>query len=113
MRKNIEKGLTCGAKGRGLKEGIDGMVGPFGMSNVRPESGLFLGSEFFAHPSPEKGLYQVFVIYYGAGSSVSELTVAQIAIIANENTPHEKRQVFYAPLRRAGDLILVSSFVYP
>lgn len=71
------------------------------------------GPEIFAHPAPEKGLYQVYVNYYGAGYGVSELTIAQIAIISNENTPHEKRQVFHVPLRRAGDLELVSSFVYP
>lgn len=71
------------------------------------------GPEIFSHPAPEKGLYLVYVNYYGAGYGVSELTVAQIAIITNENTPDEKRQVFQVPMRRAGDLTLVSSFVYP
>jgi uncharacterized protein YfaP (DUF2135 family) len=71
------------------------------------------GPEIFSHPAPEKGLYQVYVNYYGAGYGVKELTIAQVAIISNENTPHEKRQVFQVPLRRAGDLALVSTFVYP
>lgn len=71
------------------------------------------GPEIFAHPAPEKGLYLVYVNYYGSGYGVSDLTVAQVTIISNENTPHEKRQVFQVPLRRAGDLTLVSSFVYP
>lgn len=71
------------------------------------------GPEIFSHPAPEKGLYQVYVNYYGSGYGVEDLTVAQVAIISNENTPHEKRQVFQVPMRRAGDLTLVSSFVYP
>lgn len=71
------------------------------------------GPEIFAHPVPEKGLYQVYVNYYGSGSSVSDLTIAQVAVISNENTPHEKRQLFQVPMRRAGDLTLINSFVYP
>jgi uncharacterized protein YfaP (DUF2135 family) len=71
------------------------------------------GPEIFASPAPEKGLYLVYVNYYGAGYGVNDLTIAQVAIISNENTPHEKRQVFQVPMRRAGDLTLVSSFVYP
>lgn len=71
------------------------------------------GPEIFAHPAPEKGPYLVYVNYYGSGYGVEDLTIAQVAIISNENTPHEKRQVFQVPLRRAGDLTLVSSFVYP
>lgn len=71
------------------------------------------GPEIFSHPAPEKGLYLVYVNYYGAGSNVNDLTVAQVSVICNENTPNEKRQVFQVPMRRAGDLTLVSSFVYP
>ena len=71
------------------------------------------GPEIFSHPAPEKGLYLVYVNYYGAGYGVSDLTIAQVAIISNENTAHEKRHVMQVPLRRAGDLTLVSSFVYP
>ncbi len=71
------------------------------------------GPEIFSHPAPEKGTYLVYVNYYGSGYGVSDLTIAQVAIISNENTPHEKRQVYQVPMRRAGDLTLVSSFVYP
>lgn len=71
------------------------------------------GPEIFSHPAPEKGPYQVYVNYYGGGADVSALTIAQIAVISNENTPHERRQVFQVPLRRTGDIELVSSFVYP
>lgn len=71
------------------------------------------GPEIFAHPAPEKGLYLVYVNYYGAGYGVKDMTTAQVAIISNENSIHEKRQIFQVPMRRAGDLTLVSSFVYP
>jgi uncharacterized protein YfaP (DUF2135 family) len=71
------------------------------------------GPEIFSDPAPEQGLYLVYVNYYGSGYGNSDLTVAQITIITNENTPDEKRQVFHVPMRRAGDLTLVSSFVYP
>jgi uncharacterized protein YfaP (DUF2135 family) len=71
------------------------------------------GPEIFSSPAPEKGLYLVYVNYYGSGYAVSDLTIAQVAIISNENTPDEKRQIFQVPMRRAGDLTLVNSFVYP
>jgi uncharacterized protein YfaP (DUF2135 family) len=71
------------------------------------------GPEIFSSPAPEKGLYMVYVNYYGSGYGVSDLTIAQVAIISNENTPDEKRQIFQVPMRRAGDLTLVNSFVYP
>jgi uncharacterized protein YfaP (DUF2135 family) len=71
------------------------------------------GPEIFSDPAPENGLYLVYVNYYGSGGDAGDLTVAQVTIITNENTPDEKRQVFHVPMRRAGDLTLVSSFVYP
>lgn len=71
------------------------------------------GPEIFSDAAPVKGLYFVYVNYYGAGYGVSDLTTAQVSIISNENSPSEKRQVFQIPMRRAGDLTLVSSFVYP
>ncbi len=71
------------------------------------------GPEIFSTPVPDRGLYLVYVNYYGSGYGVKDLTTAQVAIISNENTPDEKRQVFQVPMRRAGDLTLVSSFVYP
>lgn len=70
------------------------------------------GPEIYASPTPVKGLYHVFVNYYGAGSNKDLVTMAQVAIITNENTAQEKQQVFTVPMRRAGDLTLVKSFMY-
>lgn len=69
------------------------------------------GPEIFASPAPLKGTYHVYVNYYGSGENRG-VTLAQVAIITNENTVHEKQQVFRVPMRRAGDLTLVKSFVY-
>jgi uncharacterized protein YfaP (DUF2135 family) len=71
------------------------------------------GPEIFSDAAPVKGAYLVYVNYYGSGYGVSDLTTAQVSIISNENSPNEKRQVFQVPMRRAGDLTLISSFVYP
>ncbi len=51
--------------------------------------------------------------YYGSGQDTGALTVAQVAIITNENTPSERQQVFQVPMRAPGELTLVKSFVYP
>ena len=71
------------------------------------------GPEIFSSPAPPKGNYHVYVNYYGSGEDAGVLTTAQVAIIANENTPNEKQQVFRIPMRAAGELTLVKSFVYP
>ena len=71
------------------------------------------GPEIFSSPAPGKGNYHVYVNYYGSGETTGLLTVAQVAIIANENTPNEKQQVFRVPMRSPGELTLVRSFVYP
>ncbi|MDH4274470.1 MAG: DUF2135 domain-containing protein [Gammaproteobacteria bacterium] len=72
------------------------------------------GPEIFSHPAPQSGLYLVYVNYYGGGQQASdELTTAQVAIVSNENTPNEKRQLFQVPMRRTGDLTLINSFMYP
>lgn len=70
------------------------------------------GPEIFASPAPLAGSYLVYVNYYGAGSS-GGMTVARVAIITNESTPDEKREVVDVPLRKAGELTLVRRFVYP
>ena len=41
------------------------------------------------------------------------ITVAQVAVIENEGTPSEKQQTFRVPMRKPGELTLVSSFVVP
>lgn len=70
------------------------------------------GPEIFATPAPLKGTYMVFVNYYGSGSR-DDLTVASITMITNESTVDEKVQSYKVPLRSAGELTLVGTFVYP
>lgn len=71
------------------------------------------GPEIFSSAAPLNGTYHVYVNYYGSGSDQSALTVAQVSIITNENTPREKQQTFRIPMRAAGELTLVKSFVFP
>lgn len=71
------------------------------------------GPEIFSSAAPPRGLYHVYVNYYGSGGDERALTIAQVAVITNENTPREKRQVFQVPMRAPGELTLVKSFVYP
>lgn len=71
------------------------------------------GPEIFSSPAPGKGNYHVYVNYYGSGANTGILTIAQVAIITNENTLNEKQQVFRIPMRSPGELTLVQSFVYP
>jgi uncharacterized protein YfaP (DUF2135 family) len=70
------------------------------------------GPEIFASNAPEKGLYQIYLNFYG-GAGNDTLTIARLAIITNENTPHERRQEFTVPMRFSGELILVQQFMYP
>ncbi|MEO7493953.1 MAG: DUF2135 domain-containing protein [Massilia sp.] len=71
------------------------------------------GPEIFSSAAPSKGVYHVYVNYYGSGDGTSALTVAQVSIITNENTPRERQQSFRVPMRAAGELTLVKSFVFP
>lgn len=71
------------------------------------------GPEIFSSSAPPKGNYHVYVNYYGSGEQSAVITTAQVAIISNENTLNEKMQVFQVPMRAAGELTLVKSFVYP
>ena len=70
------------------------------------------GPEIFATPNAMHGVYQVYANYYGGNSEDKVITLCKIAIIRNENTPNEKQQNFVVPLRKAGELTLVKSFVY-
>jgi len=70
------------------------------------------GPEIFASAAPEKGLYQIYVNFYGSGES-GNLTIGRLSIITNENTPHERRQEFTVPMRFSGELVLVRQFMYP
>ncbi|WP_150127637.1 YfaP family protein [Janthinobacterium psychrotolerans] len=71
------------------------------------------GPEIFSSAAPLKGNYHVYVNYYGSGENTSVLTVARLSIITNEGTPREKLQSFQVPMRAAGELTLVKSFVLP
>lgn len=71
------------------------------------------GPEIFSSAAPLKGNYHAYVNYYGSGENTSMLTVARISIITNEGTPREKLQSFQVPMRAAGELTLVKSFVLP
>ena len=71
------------------------------------------GPEIYAIPSPPKGLWHVYVNYYGSGDQQDDLTVAQVALIMHEGTVDEKIQTFRVPMRRPGELTLIKSFLYP
>lgn len=71
------------------------------------------GPEIYANPSPPNGVYHIYVNYYGRGSSDQNLTVAQVAIVTQEGTESEKRQMVQVPMRKPGELTLIKSFSYP
>lgn len=71
------------------------------------------GPEIFSSAAPLKGNYHVYVNYYGSGENTAMLTVARLSVITNEGTPREKLQSFQVPMRAAGELTLVKSFVLP
>jgi uncharacterized protein YfaP (DUF2135 family) len=71
------------------------------------------GPEIFALPGGAKGTYLVYVNYYGSGGNRDDITVANVTVITNESTVDEKVHSLRVPMRKAGELTLVSSFVYP
>ena len=71
------------------------------------------GPEIYANPAPPKGVYHLFVNFYGSGGNSQDLTTAQIAIVSQEGTVSEKRQIVQVPMRKPGELTLVKSFSYP
>jgi uncharacterized protein YfaP (DUF2135 family) len=101
------------------------IVGPDGAhawygNRVMPNGGALdvdvttgYGPEIFSSAAPTSGNYHVYVNYYGGGQDGAALTVAQVSVITNENTPGEKLQVFRVPMRAAGELTLIKSFVFP
>jgi uncharacterized protein YfaP (DUF2135 family) len=80
------------------------------------------GPEMFSMAAPLRGVYYVYVNYWGnfgaGGYHFDESTRKQdvitttVTIVLNENSPKEKRETFMVPLRKIGDLTLVRSFVY-
>ncbi len=71
------------------------------------------GPEIYASPSPLKGVYHVFVNYYGSGPDQQQVSIAQVAIVTQEGTPSEKREIIQVPMRKPGELTLIKSFTYP
>ncbi len=68
------------------------------------------GPEIYSSAAPPPGQYLVYANYYG-GENPAIITVAQITIITDENTAHEKQQMVQVPMREPGELTLVKSFV--
>jgi uncharacterized protein YfaP (DUF2135 family) len=75
------------------------------------------GPEIFESPVSLLGRYFVYVNYYGGAGlggagEPATITVATVTVITNENTVDEKKQSFVVPMRKPGELTLVTSFVY-
>lgn len=70
------------------------------------------GPEIFSSPAPAPGNYHVYVNYFGGGQEQAIVTLAQVTVIAHENTPREKKQTFRVPMRAPGELTLIRSFVF-
>lgn len=77
------------------------------------------GPEMFSIAAPRRGVYHVFVNYWGnfnqggyhfdGTTRRKPIITTRITVIRDENTLREKRESFVVPLRKIGDLILVSS----
>ena len=80
------------------------------------------GPENFMMTSPMRGLYQVWINYWGNfsgdGYHFDENTrqrpviTSRITLVFNENTARERREEFVVPLRGIGELTLVKTFKY-
>lgn len=69
------------------------------------------GPEIFSSLTPEGGTYLVYANYYG-GESGKDITEATVTIIQHENSLREKREFIHIPMRKAGELNFVGSFIY-
>lgn len=80
------------------------------------------GPEMFSSNDPVRGLYHVYLNYWGnlgeAGyhfdtvKGRTPIITARVTLVLHENTGREKRQSFVVPVRKIGDLARVVSFVY-
>ncbi|QNB00164.1 YfaP family protein [Massilia sp. Se16.2.3] len=80
------------------------------------------GPEMFTMTTPLRGLYQVWINYWGnfgdSGYHFDESTrqrpiiTSRVTLVFNENTARERREDLVIPLRSIGELTLVKSFVY-
>lgn len=68
------------------------------------------GPEIFATAQPERGMWHVYVNYYGGGAGRQAISTAQVAVVTGEGTLAETRRLYRVPLRAAGDLQHVASF---
>ena len=80
------------------------------------------GPENFAMTAPLRGVYRVWVNYWGnfgaSGYHFDDATrqrpiiSTRVTLVFNENTPRERREDVVIPLRSIGELTLVKTFVY-
>ncbi len=80
------------------------------------------GPEIFSLAAPLRGSYLIYVNYWGnfdaAGYNFEKerherpLITTVVTVILNENTIHEKRETYVTPLRKIGDLTLVTTLRY-
>lgn len=80
------------------------------------------GPEMFSMTAPLRGLYHIYVNYWGnfggggyhfdASTRKRDVITTTITLVFEENTLRERRETQLVPLRRIGDLELVKSFVY-
>lgn len=80
------------------------------------------GPEMFSSNDPVRGLYQVYLNYWGnlgaAGYHFDEIKgrdpviTARVTLVLYENTGRERRQTQVVPVRKIGDLAKVLSFVF-
>lgn len=80
------------------------------------------GPEMFSMTAPLRGIYNVYVNYWGnfgasgyhfdENTRRREVITCRITLVFNENTQQEKRETFVVPMRKIGDLTLARSFVY-
>lgn len=68
------------------------------------------GPEIFAATRPERGVWHVYVNYFGGGAPGQTITTAQVAVVDQEGTPAETRREFRVPLRASGELQHIASF---
>jgi len=68
------------------------------------------GPEIFGSARPERGIYHVYVNYYGGGDSTQTITTAQVAVVTDEGTLKETQHLYRVPLRATGDLKYVATF---
>jgi len=80
------------------------------------------GPENFVMAAPMRGLYQVWINYWGnfgaegyhfdPATRQRPVMTSRITLVFYENTARERRETFIVPLRSVGELTLVKTFTY-